>query len=325
MGFIMPIIYDWSKKNNEGETTRYSALIALSYVQFSIENDKYFSHIGKGEEILGTIINSASEIKPELKKIFNDIINNKWNYSSAPYYNIIKRILTNPKESFLILKIFPKHILKICNLFWTDSPKNRDDESISLPFQAINRRYRNDIEQYFDLKEHIDSDYFPSSAFQTPIYWLLKINYLYTINFILAFINKSVKFYAKSIRFYEKSKFDSSVKISKVFIDDFEIEQWTSHCLWHMYRGTSSPVSPYLLQSIHMALEKHLLETAKDEDCDELEEKLLYLIKNSKSASITSIVTSIVLAYPEKCYNIALILFQTKDFFFFFFMCLLSV
>ena len=46
----------------------------------------------------------------------------------------------------------------------------------------------------------------------------------------------------------------------------------------------------------------------------ELEKHLLYLLKNSKSASISAVVASVVLAYPEKTFNIAKILFQTKRF-----------
>ncbi len=80
-----------------------------------------------------------------------------------------------------------------------------------------------------------------------------------------------------------------------------------------MYRGTQ--VSTYLLESIHMALEKYFLENGKDVDGKILESWLLYLLRNSKSASIPAVVTSIVLAYPEKTFNVAKVLFQTKEFF----------
>ena len=82
-----------------------------------------------------------------------------------------------------------------------------------------------------------------------------------------------------------------------------------------MYRGSSAP-APYVLQSMHMALEKFLLENGKVVDSRTLESRLLYLLKNSRSTSISAIVASIVLAYPEKTFNIAKILFKTKDFFF---------
>jgi hypothetical protein len=79
-----------------------------------------------------------------------------------------------------------------------------------------------------------------------------------------------------------------------------------------MYRGTGHP-SPYLLQSIHMALEKWLLEIVKTREAKEIEDICKYLLKNSKSASISAVITSIVLANPKKLRNTALILFKTKE------------
>ena len=66
---------------------------------------------------------------------------------------------------------------------------------------------------------------------------------------------------------------------------------------------------------IHMALEKWLLEKANSTPKDDLESMCLYLIRNSKSASITAVVVSLVLAHPFKLFNIAKILFKTKEFF----------
>jgi len=64
-----------------------------------------------------------------------------------------------------------------------------------------------------------------------------------------------------------------------------------------------------------MALEKFLLELAKNSESEILEKWLLYLLKNTRSASITAIVVSIALAFPDKTFNIAKVLFQTKEFF----------
>ena len=46
-------------------------------------------------------------------------------------------------------------------------------------------------------------------------------------------------------------------------INDKEVTQYLSWAIWGMYRGIGSPVVPYLLESIHMALEKILLEFAQ--------------------------------------------------------------
>jgi hypothetical protein len=64
-----------------------------------------------------------------------------------------------------------------------------------------------------------------------------------------------------------------------------------------------------------MALEKWLLEVAKSASQEIVESWCLYLMRSSKSSSITSVVTSAVLAQHSKLFNIAKILFQTKEFF----------
>src|SRR5690606_14805666 len=58
-----------------------------------------------------------------------------------------------------------------------------------------------------------------------------------------------------------------------------------------------------------------LLEYGKTASADELERRCIYLLKKTSSASITAVVISIVLAYPNKLFNIAAIIFRTKRFF----------
>jgi hypothetical protein len=82
-----------------------------------------------------------------------------------------------------------------------------------------------------------------------------------------------------------------------------------------MYRGVGSPVVPDLLQSLHMALEKILLEFAQIVESDIIEDILLEILIKSKSASLTAVICSIVLANPDKFYSIALILFRTIELF----------
>ncbi|KAF3982703.1 MAG: ATP-binding protein [Methylococcales symbiont of Hymedesmia sp. n. MRB-2018] len=296
INFILPIIHDWNSKIKEGETTRLSSLIALQYYQWIIGEDVYVYRDDTKEHLLQTILYGSSEIKDELKEIFDEILNNKWKNHRDPYYELSKIILTK-MEGISIFKVLPEYVLKLADLFWSYTRK--DDHSF---FHT-----RIEIEQHFGLESN-HSDYHPASAYQTPIYWLLKFHLKGTIDFILNFTNKSVQKYASS-------DFDNFVQNIDIFLDDENKKsQYVSHCLWNLYRGTGSPVSPYLLQSIHMALEKYFLEIGKIFEPKIIEDWLIYLLKNSESASISSVVTSIVLAYPEKTFNVAKILFKTKEF-----------
>jgi len=298
INFVLPVIHDWNGKVKEGYTTRLSSLIALQFYQWIIKENVYYSHDNTKDNLFQTILYGVSEIKDELKEVFDEILVNKWKHHRDPFYDLSKVILTK-LDGIAVSKALPENVLKLADLFWTYTQKEGD----SFYHSSI------EIEHHFGL-EYNHSDYHPASAYQTPIYWLLQFYLKGTIDFILAFTNKSVQKYANS-------DFDNSVQEIKVVFDDkSEQKQYISHCLWNMYRGTSSPVSPNMLQSIHMAVEKYFLEMGKDAESELLEVWLLYLLKHSESASISSIVASIVLAYPDKTFNVAIVLFQTKEFIF---------
>lgn len=296
--FITPIIHDWNSKFKEGETTKQSSLITLQFYQWIIQKDIYFSNVeGVKEKLLQTILFGASEITDELKKIFEEIIVNKWKYHRDSYYDLSKVILTK-FEGISIAKVLPEYVLRLAELFWFYTPRQN----------AFYLHSSIGIEQYFCLEEHLN--YFPSSAYQTPIYWLLQFSLQKTVDFILSFTNKTIECFTKSD--FGKNE----VREIKVFFkEDNYIIQFISDRIWNIYRGTQ--VSPHVLQSMHMALEKFFLEWGNNIDSKTLESWLLYLLKNSKSASISAVVTSIVLAFPEKTLNVAKILFQTKEFFHF--------
>ncbi|WP_143415941.1 AVAST type 4 anti-phage nuclease Avs4 [Geobacillus sp. E263] len=299
LDYILPIIHDWNNKIKKGETTRLSSLIALKFYEWFMEKDIYFYHNDDTKEkIIQTILYGAFEVKEELLLIFNKVLENKWKHHLDPYYDLIQSILTKTFDSIEVYKALPEYILQLAYLYWYDHPKQEDD------YLFLSRM---DLEQYFGLDNN-HFDYYPSSAYQTPIYWLLQVSLKNTVDFIISFTNKTVENYATS----EFGK--NEIQEVQVFItDEKSVKQYISSRIWNMYRGTST--APNLLESIHMALEKFFLEAAKYSDSKTLESWLLYLLKNSKSASITAVVTSIVLAYPEKTFNVALVLFKTKEFF----------
>lgn len=304
INFILPVLYEWNSKFRTGDTTRYASLIALEYYQWVSEQNVFISNYNYKDKFLRTILFGASEIKGKLEEIFEKILENNWKYHGAPYYDLVKIILVpnfqNDFAGLEVAKVLPEYVLKLADLFWSSYTSKKDD-----PFYS----YRKGLEQYFGLEE-MYRDYFPASAYQTPIYWLLQFYPKETIDFILKFTNKTVEYYAKS------NLDKNQVKEVDVFIEeDTTIKQYISNRLWYTYRGTG--ISPEVLESMHMALEKYLLEQEKYIGSKTLESRLLYLLRNSKSASISAVITSIVLAYCEKTFNIAKILFKTREFFFY--------
>lgn len=294
--FVLPIIHDWNSKSKVGETTRFSSLIALQYYQWIIKENIYSSRNDNKDHLLQTILYGSSKIKNELKEIFEEILKYKWKYHKDPYYDLSKIILTK-FDGIDVCRVLPEYVLQLADLFWFYTP--RKDEFYHHTSIGV--------EQYFGM-EGDQLDYFPASAYQTPIYWLLQFSLKETIYFILEFTNKTVECFAKS----DFAKHE--VEEIKVFFGESNtLKLYISDRLWNTYRGTQ--VSPHALESIHMSLEKYFLERGKNTDSKTLEFWLLYLLKNSKSASINAVVASLVSAYPEKTFNVAKTLFRTKEFF----------
>jgi len=292
----LPVIHEWNSKFREGETTKNASLIALAYYQWSLKQDRFYFRDSIKEKLFQTILNGAAEINSELSDIVDEIVSNKWIAHRDPYHDLIE-ISLKSLDGYMLAKAIPEKLPKLMTLFW------------QLPEDMNKTSYyaRHDVDEHYGLRT--THDYYPASAYQTPIYAFLKSNLKCAVNFILEFTNNAVEKYAKS-------GFDKSVKEIDVYIgEDKTNKQYISNCLWCMYRGTGSPVVPNLLTSIHMALEKIFLEHGKYAGTEVLESWLLYLFKNTKSASITSVVSSITRAFPEKCLNVAMLLFRTKEFF----------
>ena len=299
INIILPLLDDWNNANKSGAITKKASQLALFYYDEIAKKDKfrYFARREKEEQLIKIILHGASEIKDELKAIFDEIISKKLTDHTAKYYEIIETILTSMTDSSEVIKCLPNYVIRLADLFWFQSPKEIEEYMYN----------RTDMESYFGLTERYDFRYFPASAFQTPILQLLRIAPNETADFIISFTNKCIECYAKS-------KFKNEIQEVEIFVDEKNsIKQYISNRLWNMYRG--SQVSTDILESIHMALEKWLLENAKLASKEVLESWCLYFIKNSKSASITAVVTSVILAQPSKLFNIAKILFRTKELF----------
>ena len=301
---LLPVLHDWNSKFQEENTTKNASLIALKYYDLINQKEYKYSYDESIKTICKVISSGSSEIKAELTRIFNEIIEQKLKNHNDNYYELSKMILTS-WDGLLISKNLPKKVLKLADLFWTKTQKKSTHNGILY-------HEREEVEDAFNLSGKYENKYYPASALQTPIYFLLKNHFSITIDFIIGFVNKSVEHYAKS-----GWKYQEEIQMIDVFVDEnTTIQQYHSQALWNIYRGNSSPVMPNLIQSIHMALEKYLLEIADAPDLtSELFELiLLNILGKSKSSSITAVIASIVLAKPNKTFRMATILFKTKKF-----------
>jgi hypothetical protein len=296
---VLPILTDWCDFNKTGQTTKYAGLLALSVVQKTETEENFYMHEVVEENILKLVFNAASELKPELKEIFDKVVSNIWTEHRHPYAGLCSQIIEKPYIATELIKTLPQSIIQLCDLFWQKQPKKQNRFGYD----------RDTMESRYGLDGKHQFNYFPSSANQTPIKWLLQIEFYKTIDFIIDFTSRAVESYSKSD--YGK---EGVAKVT-IHINETEVTQYLSGAIWSMYRGNGSPVVPNLLQSIHMALEKTLLEFSQILKSEIIQKILLRILTQSKSASLTSIVCSVVLANPDKFYDIALILFKTIELF----------
>lgn len=288
----LPALNDWVKGNLRGETTRKIGLMVIAYYKSeAYQKEYYWDRNSKTvHEILN---NSVWEIKEELSELL---------YSRKGHderrNGLIEFVL---KETFGAMNIhlaLPQTVADLCIYYWRERPEEED-----------HYRYRSrSMEMGYGLDIYVDMlKYFPPGANQTPTTTLLAANETIAIDFIIRLMNECVESYSES-------GYDILKQVEITDGEDRKNWQWHSFGLWCMYRGTGSPVAPYCLQSVHMALEQYLLKLSRSGDFKRCEAIMQRLLFECHSSSVSAVVGSVVLAYPNEYWKVALILFRTIEF-----------
>lgn len=291
----LPVIHDWTISNQYGETTRKAGLMMVAYYQSSMSYGGRYNK--QNSQLICKIINNAvCEIKDELSNLLHLCISNEDLSDDLPQF-----ILENNFNAVNIHLTIPETVISLCLSYWMEDEREKNKHS-----QFANHMYS--INRGFGIDEYgVAFKYFPSGAMQTPMFTLLKANEKLAIDFLINLMNKCMEKYSK----LTSNEYCTKVKIK----DEHGIVNWQWHSvtLWTMYRGMQD--SPYTLQSLHMALEKYLLdlsEAGKYEQCEHILKRLLF---ECHSSSVSAITASLVLAYPDQYWNVAMILFRTLSFF----------
>lgn len=293
--FILPLINDWNRSNQTGSTTRQSSLIALSHYEWLVQESTWIRSDTFEKNLLHTILLGASEIPEELSELIDRIVHNKWQKHRDPYSGFGEFILSK-MECANVAAALPQKVIELAWLFWVYAPSDEDRYD-----------YHTGVDHYFGLA-HDFQTYYPASAYQTPTSALLNADLYLTLDFIIEFTNQAALTYSNA------SLDQGGVETVELTLNDgAKIEQVISHRLWCLYRG--SDVNSHILESIHMALEKFLLERGVNTPNETLNNVLQLLLSKSSSASLTAIVTSVVNALPEKTFDTAKILFRSRKLF----------
>lgn len=285
---IIPILHEWNKTNKSGKATKQAGLIAKQIFEEKVE-DKSNSKFT--DDLIFIILSSVAENKNEVSELIDLAIKNKVKKHSNPYIKLIEYILIK-MEGWICATHIPEKVRELAEEVWfiEESSKTNHLNSFSL---KNHWKYGVCSDNY---------DYYPVSAFQTPIYVLLKNDFANTLNFVLKIVNKSVNQYVKHVGDYETIILN---------IDGMEVEQYINSTLWLIYRGNQN--CPDVLTSVLMALEKYLLEICEKANEEQTSNLLKIILQQTRSASITAVVASVAMAYYEKCFDIIKILISNKD------------
>lgn len=303
IAIALPILRYWTIANTSGQATKEAGDMVFSVIENAdVRGAHCFTNIAKN--LISISLQSAKEIPQRITAFINKIIATSNTQRSYVMRSFVEEILTNPITHLIVFQELPLEVIALCDKCWTyEPPESNEFTNHGGPFVSdyLSR------ENKFGLSNETELHYFPPSAYQTPILFLLRKKPIETLDFIIRFINKFVEN-------YKACDYDTCVEEVTLKIEGKEYPQFCSPGLWECYRGMGTPVLPYLIQSIHMALEKFLMEIFDSFETDKVKWILKKLLIESKSASLTAVVTSVVLKHYMKLPDIAIMIFSTPEF-----------
>ena len=164
-----------------------------------------------------------------------------------------------------------------------------------------------ELEPLFGIKSDMSFGFFPASAYRSLFLPLLRHHPREGLAFIIEVFNHSAEWYA-----HPRVRSDSvepPFEITLTFADGTSRKQWCNGRLWNLYRGVS--VGPNVLQSILMALEHWLLESAEAHP-HELDRILIDILQKSDSTALTAVIASVATAFPHMAGETLLVLLQSR-------------
>lgn len=164
------------------------------------------------------------------------------------------------------------------------------------------------VELYFGIEDDLSRRFFPASAFRGPWINLLTCHPGKGLDFLVQVFNHSADWYAHP-RLGER--LEPAWEVELTLADGLVRKQWVNPRLWGMYRGFG--VSPYVLQSLLMALEKWLLNYANSYP-EGLDAVLLKILRLSDSAALAAVVASVATAHPHQSGEALLVLLSVQDY-----------
>lgn len=287
-------------------------ILTFHYVEEMASNVKYwysFRNDNVKTNFVYMLFGFAPYCSEQLKTFIENCSTKTNEYGSLEGFNrlVIKKVLGGVRNRSLIIAL-PETLIKIANVHWKHTPPiEKPKRNNRFGFQFPENKERDDA--WGITKNRFD--FFPSGIYKTFVFSLLQNHPNKAIFFICSFTNYITSSYKDS----DYSKKEDLKKIKINLNNGKENIQYGNEYLWNAYRGTT--VTHYLLESILISLEKSLLDIAQ---FDISENKLLksittYLLENSNSVAVTSVITSVFIAHPKPFEDTILPILKIKEFY----------
>ena len=289
------LFHDWCSAHPQGQTTAEAARLALE-IAIANNGTDWKTHLyeRKNEKLLFHCLSfGAAEIKTELQSCIGLYLDASDGEIRGFPVNYCEAIIDDSLLHRHFIVALPDLTRRILRTVFRPQPQ---PQSLTLGMVSP--------EEKMGLSRQGSIDRRPLSAYQTPIYWLLKHDFAKTLAFLIDWINDLASAWAKSDNGTTTTTFTAE--------DGNRYEQFISEALWCANRGCGSPVLPNLFVCAHMALEKYLLEF--DEACSDDEEATLLvqiclcIFQKATAASLSGVLNTLVLKNPDRYYEIGSLL-----------------
>ncbi|GAB4020838.1 hypothetical protein GCM10028808_63780 [Spirosoma migulaei] len=255
---------------------------------------------------------AQDEIKLLLQRAMPGL-NDRYDPHPRSLYGKVRKMALSGVYNRPLTRFLPEQIIALARAVWLRKKRPKFnhpllgedyDDSYSMDHDWL------DQDKPYGLESHLH--FGPPGIYNTPVLNLLQSNQQYGVNFVLEMVNYCTEHYVRSGR----SKDDVPIQVNVILSDESVIQQWGNHVLWQVYRATV--VASDILESILMSLEKYLLDLAaykSDNSRSHLQHLYEYLLRHSSSVAISSVLTSVAMAYPEEVGQAMLPLLSTREFY----------
>jgi hypothetical protein len=298
---VLGLLEDWktavSWKTPAPDGAREAGLIALHYWSISEARGSWKRELW--ERLVEILLAAPQAIAEEFEALIKKVGTSERTSRGA---DELKEGLLVSMHGWAACRSLPDLVIQFARREW----------GLLESLQLVNEDSRHDLDldASFGLTTGYGGlRYFPASALQGPFYPLLQSHPDKGINLILDLVNTATARFVQS-RHHERYG-DTPYEVELKLSEGSAQKQWANARLWMMHRG--SMPGPAVMESALMALEKWLLDLAQ-QDFD-LRPVFLSLLKGSNGVAITSVVTSVVMAHPDKFGDIALSLLRIPQFF----------